>query len=234
MLFMSETSESREVAIVPSELVVVTPGSQPLRNPKHERFARLRATLRPKVEAFRQCGLRAATDKIAVDSAWRLEHRKDVADRISYLSRQDEELIKAKRARLEESLWHMLEADVVDVFETTEVPRLNSKGEPVLDKDGHPVAQKRQVVRDLQQVPPELRHAIESISVDAKGQTTAKLHNKLQANAELRKMLGLDKPVQQQSELDRLSDADLIDELAKQANELGVQIDLSYKFGEGD
>jgi hypothetical protein len=40
------------------------------------------------------CGLRAATDKIAVDSAWRLEHRKDVADRITYLSRQDEEVIK--------------------------------------------------------------------------------------------------------------------------------------------
>lgn len=52
---------------------------------------------------------------------------------------QDEELVKAKRARLEESLWHMLEADVVDVFETIEVPKLNRKGEPALDKDGHPV-----------------------------------------------------------------------------------------------
>src|SRR5271155_1032632 len=99
MLFMGETSESRSVATMP-ELVVVTAESQPLRNPKHEQFARLRAMLRPKVEAFRQCGLRAATDKIAVDSAWRLEHRKDVADRIAYLSRQDEDLIKAKRLRL--------------------------------------------------------------------------------------------------------------------------------------
>ena len=29
-----------------------------------------------------------------------------------------------------------------------------------------------------------------------------------------------------------MSDAELINELAKQANELGVKIDLSYKFGE--
>ena len=43
--------QRRDVATVPSELVAVAPGSQPLRNPKHERFARLRATLRPKVEA---------------------------------------------------------------------------------------------------------------------------------------------------------------------------------------
>ena len=55
-----------------------------------------------------------------------------------------------------------------------------------------------------------------------------------QCPLELRKMLGLDKPVPQHSEFDRMSDADLINELAKQANELGVQIDLSYKFGEGD
>jgi hypothetical protein len=190
--------------------------------------------LRPKVEAFRQCGLRAATDKIAVDSAWRLEHRKDVADRIAYLSRQEEDLIKAKRQRLEESLWHQLDADIGNLFETIEVPKLNRKGEPVLDKDGHPVTQKRQVVRDLQQVPPELRHAIESISIDAKGNATVKLANKLQTNAELRKLLGLDKQRPVDSEISRMSDAELVSELAKQANELGVQIDLSYKFGQDD
>jgi hypothetical protein len=232
MLFMGETPEPRSVATMPSELVVVTPGSQPLRNPKHERFARLRAMLRPKAEAFRQCGLRAATDKIAVDSAWRLEHRKDVADRIAYLSRQDEEVIKAKRLRLEESLWHQIEADIGHLFETVEVPNLTRDGKPVLDKEGQPVTYKRQAVRDLQQVPPEVRHAIDSISTDAKGNATVKLANKLQANAELRKLLGIDKQRAVDSEISRMSDAELINELAKQANELGVQIDLSYKFGE--
>ena len=84
-------------------------------------------------------------------------------------------------------------------------------------------------------MPAEVRHAIEAITVDEKGRlAAAKFYNKLQANAELRKMLGLDKPSQHQNEYDRLSDAELVNELAKQANELGVQIDLSYKFGEGD
>jgi hypothetical protein len=165
--------------------------------------------LRPKVEAFRQCGLRAATDKIAVDSAWRLEHRKDVSNRIAYLSRQDEELLRAKRQRLEESLWNILEADPGTMFDAEGVKGLKSTA--------------------------EVRHAIESITVDEKGRlAAAKFYNKLQANQELRKMLGLDKPAPQQNEYDRMSDADLVNELAKQANELGVQIDLSYKFGEGD
>ena len=92
--------------------------------------------LRPTAEAFQQCGLRAATDKIAVDSAWRLEHRKDVADRIAYLSRREEDLIKAKRQRLEESLWHQIEADIGHLFETVEVPNLTRDGKPVLDKEG--------------------------------------------------------------------------------------------------
>ena len=92
--------------------------------------------LRPTAEAFQQCGLRAATDKIAVDSAWRLEHRKDVADRIAYLSRQEEDLIKAKRQRLEESLWHQIEADIGHLFETVEVPNLTRDGKPVRDKEG--------------------------------------------------------------------------------------------------
>ena len=91
---------------------------------------------------------------------------------------------------------------------------------------------RRQVVRDLQHVPPELRHAIESISLDAKGNVAAKLVSKLEANKELRKMLGLDNQRAVDSEISRMSDAELVSELAKQANELGVQIDLSYKFGE--
>jgi hypothetical protein len=46
--------------------------------------------------------------------------------------------------------------------------------------------------------------------------------------------VGLDKQWPVDSEISRMSDAELVSELAKQANELGVQIDLSYKFGEGE
>jgi hypothetical protein len=47
-------------------------------------------------------------------------------------------------------------------------------------------------------------------------------------------MLGLDNQRPVDSEISRMSDAELVSELAKQANELGVQIDLSYKFSEGE
>jgi hypothetical protein len=91
---------------------------------------------------------------------------------------------------------------------------------------------RRQVLRDLQTLPPELRHAIESVGVDANGNTTAKLVSKLQANQEIRKLLGLDKQQEIKNDLSRLSDAELVNELSRQANELGIKIDLSYKFGE--
>jgi hypothetical protein len=169
-----------------------------------------------------------------VDGLAAAERARMLGDNPSVLTDHDAVGIGMDLDRSEESLWYQHEADIGNLFETIEVPKLNRKGEPILDKDGNPVTHKRQVPRDLQTLPPEVRHAIESISVDAKGNTTVKLANKLQANAELRKMLGLDKPAPQQSEFDRMSDADLINELAKQANELGVQIDLSYKFGEGE
>jgi hypothetical protein len=229
---MTITNNTANAALLP--VADVVPGSRPLSNGKRERYCKLRALMTPRVAAYKSSGWNVATDVVAGINAALLENNREIGDRIAYLSRQDEELLRAKRRRLEESLWHQLEADIGNLFETIEVPKLNRKGEPILDKDGNPVTHKRQVLRDLQTLPPELRHAIESVGIDAKGVATAKLVSKLQANQELRKMLGLDKPVPQQSEYDRLSDANLINELARQANELGVQIDLSYKFGEGD
>ena len=88
--------------------------------------------------------------------------------------------------------------------------------------------------RSTRSLPPELRQAIETITLDSDGNlTTAKLVSKIQANQELRKLLGLDRQQPpSESDLTRLTDAELVAELSRQANELGVHIDLSYKFGE--
>jgi Terminase small subunit len=202
------TNNTANAALVP--VADIVPGSRPLSNGRREKYCRLRAMMVPRVAAYKSSGWKVATDVVAGVNAARLENNREIGDRIAYLSRQDEELLRGKRQRLEESLWNILEADPATMF----------------DAEG---------VKDLKSMPAEVRHAIENITVDEKGRlAAAKFYNKLQANQELRKMLGLDKPVPQQSEFDRMSDADLINELAKQANELGVQIDLSYKFGEGD
>src|SRR5262249_42106935 len=112
------------------------------------------------------------------------------------------------------------EADIGALFEYTEIPRKNRNGEPILDKSGNPVMRKA--------------WRVETITLDSDGNlTAAKLVSKIQANQELRKLLGLDRQQPpSQSDLTRLTDAELVAELSRQANELGVHIDLSYKFGE--
>jgi hypothetical protein len=83
----------------------------------------------------------------------------------------------------------------------------------------------------LSELSPDLRKAIEHVQVDARGNVVPQLYSKAQANAELRKMLNIgrteDRP---ETDVSRLSDAELIQQLADQAKQLGVNIDLSYSF----
>jgi hypothetical protein len=208
-----------------------TVGSQPLFKIAHEKYCRARAML---LKAYQKAfGTKSTASAQA--GAYALERRhKAVADRIVYLMRQDAEQLQAKRHRLEAGLWQLHEADIGDLFEYTEVPRKNRNGEPILDKHGQPVMRKAWRVRDLDSLPPELRRAIESITLDSDGNLiAAKLVSKIQANQEMRKLLGLDRQQPpSQSDLTRLTDAELVAELSRQATELGVHIDLSYKFGE--
>jgi hypothetical protein len=211
-----------------------TVGSQALFKTTHEKYCRARAMLLPRYKAY-QKAFRTKSTASAQAGAYALERRhKAVADRIAYLMRQDADQLVAKRQRLEANLWQLHEADIGDLFEYTEIPRKNRKGEPILDKNGNPAMRKAWRVKDLSEIPPELRQAVETITLDSDGNlTTAKLVSKIQANQELRKLLGIDRQQQaQQSDLSRLTDAELVAELSRQANELGVQIDLSYKFSE--
>lgn len=216
----------------PSELVPFDiPGAKPLRNPKHERFARLRAVLRPKADAYRQSGLTSTTDHAAAGNASRLERRPDIAERIAYLSRSDESLLQAKRERLEEMLWLIHESNVAEMWETVEVEKYDRKGNPVVDKDGQPVMKKVQRPRSIDQMPEDVQRAVEAITINEAGFVVPKPYSKLQANVELRKMLGIGVVTRDDGDMSRLSDAELIAQLANQARELGVEIDLNYRFG---
>lgn len=211
------------------------PGSQRLRTLAHETYARLRAQMRPKADAYR----RAFETKddyeehAARGNASRLERRRDVADRITFLTRQSDDVLEAKRARLEEMLWLIHEANVADLWDCEEHVLRNKKGDAVCDETGKPITVTRQRLKLLADLPEEVQRTIESISVDDKGRLTAKMYSKLTANAELRKLLGIGAPVRgEDGEVLRLSDAELVTQLAKQAQELGISIDLSYRFGD--
>jgi hypothetical protein len=154
-------------------------------------------------------------------------------DRITYLTSQAEELIADKRQRIEEQLWDVLDADVGDLFETFEVATSDKDGKAETDEAGKMLTVKKQRPKLLSDLSPDLRKATEHVQVDARGNFVPQLYSKLQANAELRKMLNIGgQKDRQETDVSRLSDAELIQQLADQAKELGIEIDLNYQFAQ--
>jgi len=95
---------------------------------------------------------------------------------------------------------------------------------------GAPLARVRERPRLLTELPPELAALVEDVTIDRKGRAVPKLYNKLQASKELRAMLNIGRPEERATDLSRLSDAELVAQLADQAKALGIQIDLNYRF----
>jgi hypothetical protein len=132
-------------------------------------------------------------------------------------------------------LWAIHEADIGDFFETVEVAKSDKDGKLETDEAGKMLTVKKQRPRLLSDLPPDLRKAIEHVQVDARGNVVPQLYSKLQANAELRKMLNIGgQKDQPETDVSRLSDAELIQQLADQAKELGIEIDLNYSFHKRD
>jgi hypothetical protein len=205
--------------------------SRALKNAKYEKYCRLRASAQPRLQAYREAGWETSGDDDAYSNACRLERRPGVRERIEYLSHQDEELIAEKRRRIEEALWSMHEADIGDCFETYETAKVGRDGKIETDEDGKMLTVRKQRPRLLSDLPPDVRKTIEDVSVDKNGNVIPKLYSRLQANAELRKMHHIGR-TEDQTDISRLSDAELIAQLAEQAKQLGIEIDLNYSFAQ--
>ena len=222
---------SEKNALVP---LGVSPGSKPLKHSKWERYARYRAQALPRIVAFRKLGNYAANDKIAHNNASRLENKPGVKARISYLSRQEEDLIAEKRRRLEEFLWSVHESNIQDLFTTEDQINPTETGEIANKPDQQKVAVSRRVrvvPRPLTELDPETAKLIEDVTVDSRGRLVPKLYSKLAANKELRAMLNISARTEA-PDVTKLSDAELIQQLADQAKELGIEIDLNYSFAQ--
>ena len=225
---------SEKNALVP---LGISPGSKPLKHSKWERYARYRAQALPRIVAFRKLGNYAATDKIAHNNASRLENKPGVKDRINYLTKQAEERIAEKRARIEKRLWSIHEANIQDFFTTEDDlnPAESSNPAEIANKpDRQKVAASRRVrvvPRPLTELDPETAKLIEDVTVDSRGRLVPKLYSKLAANKELRAMLNISARTEA-PDVTKLSDAELIQQLADQAKELGIEIDLNYSFAE--
>jgi hypothetical protein len=101
------------------------------------------------------------------------------------------------------------------------------------DPDGRMATVRRQRPKLINDLSVEARKLIEDVTVDRNGNVIPKLYSKLQANKELRQMHNIgrtdDRP---ETDVSRLSDAELIQQLSDQAKELGIKIDLNYTFAQ--
>ena len=214
-------------------LAMASPGSRALKNAKYERYCRLRASALPRIRAYREVGWGSREDDVAYINACRLERRPEIQDRIAYLTRQEEELVVEKRRRIEEQLWAIHEADIGEFFETYEVAKTDKNGNIETDENGKMVTIEKERPRRLSNIPAEMRRNIEKVTIDGKGPAMPQLYSKLAASQELREMLNIggqkDRP---ETDVSRLSDAELIQQLTDQAKQLGIEIDLSYRFAE--
>jgi hypothetical protein len=101
------------------------------------------------------------------------------------------------------------------------------------DQDGKMLTVRKQRAKLINDLPPEFRKLIEDVTVDRNGNVIPKLYSKAQANRDLREMLNIGgRKEQPADDVSNLSDAELIQQLADQAKQLGVEIDLSYSFGQ--
>jgi hypothetical protein len=221
----------KEFVPKPQLPVVSLPGSRSLSNVRHEHYCRLRSLLCPKGQALREAGMRAVKNHDAVSNATRLERRQDVRDRIAYLVRQEEEVLAEKRRRIEETLWAINEADIGDFFEPYEAIQRDHTGQPKHNENGALLTEVRERPKLLRDLSPEAAKLIEDVTIDSQGRLVPRLYNKLQANKELRAMLNIGAK-QSAPDVTQLSDAELIAQLAQQAKELGISIDLNYSFAQ--
>ena len=88
----------------------------------------------------------------------------------------------------------------------------------------------RQVTRAkmLQDILEEMKPFIKRVIINEQGQAIPEFYSAGQANAELRKFLNLGQQGREDGDVRRLSDAELINQLAEQAKDLGIEIDLSH------
>jgi hypothetical protein len=186
--------------------------------------------LQPRAQAYREAGWNTRSDDGAYSHACRLERRPGVKARIEFLSRQAEDLIAEKRQRIEAQLWSVLEADIGDFWESYEAAKV-SNGKLATDHEGKMVTVRKQRAKLINDLPPEARKLIEDVTVDRNGNVIPKLYSKAQASRDLRQMHNIgaqtDRP---ENELARLSDAELLSQLADLSKQLGVEMKLDVEF----
>ena len=217
------------------ELVEATqfePGSLLLRTKRLEAYARERALNNSPSVAARNAGYNGRSDVVGAN----LEKKKNVQARIAWLTRDTEEALRQKRQRLETFLWDALESDRANFYETVAVVITDRIGMPILDRNGSPKTKTVTQLKPLEELSATERGMIESITYTESGKPNIKLVSKEYAHRELRRMIGgyADSDQQRTNEFSGYSDAELMAEIARLANELQVNVTLTIEPSNDD
>jgi hypothetical protein len=122
-------------------------------------------------------------------------------------------------------------ADIGAFWETYEAAKTDRDGKLETDQEGKMLTVRKQRAKLINDLPPEFRRLIEDVMVDRNGNVIPKLYSKAQANRDLREMLDIGARKEQETDdVSKLSDAELIQQLADTAKELGIEINLNYSF----
>lgn len=148
----------------PAPFQAEAPGSRPLKRASHERYARARARMFPMCEAAQLAGQSGRSGFCT-----KTEARRDVQDRIKWLTRQDEDTMHEGRREIEAFYWFALRSDPSRFFENGRL-------------------------RAFEEMPEDYRQLIEGLTYTEKGKPNLKIVSKLAASIELRKLKGLDAP----------------------------------------
>jgi hypothetical protein len=166
------------------------PGALPLAHGRREVFARLRSRGFSPLPAAREAGYPDITPK----NAQKMAQDQRIRARVAYLTRQEEEVLAEQRQILLERQWHWHDSDIADFFERAEEP-VTRDGKLVLKQDGTPLMRQVKRLKPLESLTREQRLCIESITWTERGKPNLRLYSRAEANKELRKLLGLDKPL---------------------------------------
>ena len=198
-------------------------GSVPLIKFSHELYARERALGQPIAHAAERAGFSKTSG-----AGSKCEALSKVQSRIAWLAREDDEIVREKRRRLEERQWLIHDADIAKFYEDVEEAVTDSKGCPVLDGDGEIVTRKRQMLKPFSEIPAEFRLCIHSLTWTDSGRPNLKLYDKQDASREIRKLLGLDAPTKYaptKSDGSDLTDFGAVKELVAAVEDMAARID---------
>lgn len=168
----------------------IVPGSLPLTNRRRERYCRLRVLGVSALSAARDAGFTAGLSSPAAERdrtaglrgiVSKLERHQAIRARIAYLAGNTDEVLQAKRRRIEERLNSILDGSIRDYT------RITDGGGLVLDAS--PIGE---MPRDEQR---ELLAVVKSVSPSKFG-TRVEMYSPLDAASQLRALNGLDAPKQ--------------------------------------